>query len=112
MSTVEVLSKNIGMEFGIKKCSVIIMNKEKIKSTDGIELPSGEKIREIEDGYKYPGILKYDRVKEQETKDKFRNKYFRRAKLILKSKLNGRNKKMPLNTWAVFILRYGAGMLK
>ena len=30
------------MEFGIKKCGVIIMNREKIKATDGIELPSGE----------------------------------------------------------------------
>ena len=45
-------------------------------------------------------------------KDKFRNEYFRKAKLILKSKLNGRNKIMALNTWAVSILRYGAGILK
>ena len=77
------------MEFGIKKCDVIIMNRGKVKSTDGIELPSGEKIREIEeDGYKDLGIWEYDRVKEQEMKDKFKNKYFRRGKLILKSKLN------------------------
>ena len=76
----------------------------KIKSTDGIELPSGGKIREIEeDGYKYLGILEYDRVKEQEMKDKFGKKYFRRAKLILKSKLNGRNRIMALNTWPVSI---------
>ena len=45
-------------------------------------------------------------------KDKFRNEYFRRAKFILKSKLNGRNKIMALNTWAVSILRYGARILK
>ena len=87
------------MEFGIKKCAVIIMNGGKVKATDGIELPSGETIREIEDGYKYLGILEYDRVKKQEMKDKFRNEYFRRTKLILKSKLNGRNKIMALNTW-------------
>ena len=98
VSTVEVSRQDKGMEFGIR-----------IR----IELPSGEKIREIEeDGYKYLGILEYDRVKEQEMKDKFRNEYFRRAKLILKSKLNGRNKIMALNTWAVSILRYGAGILK
>ena len=30
----------------------------------------------------------------------------------MKSKLNGRNKIMTLNTWAVSILRYGAGILK
>ena len=32
--------------------------------------------------------------------------------MILKSKLNGRNKITTLNTWAVSILRYGAGILK
>ena len=113
VSTVEVVSQGIGMQFGIKKCGVIIINRGKVKSTDGIELPSGEKIREIEEGrYKYLGVLEYDRVKEQEMKDKFRYEYFRRTKLILKSKLNGRNKIMALNTWEVSILRYGAGILK
>ena len=113
VSTVEVFSRNRGMEFGLKKCGVIIMNRRKVKSTGGVVLPSGEKIREIEEGgYKYLGILEYDRVKEQEMNDKFRNEYFRRMKLILKSKLNGRNKIMALNTWAVSILRYGAGILK
>ena len=88
------------------------MIRGKVKSTDGIEVPSGENIREIEeDGYKYLGILKYDQVKEQEMKDKFRNEYFRRAKLILKSKLNGRNNIMVLNTWTVSILKYGAGII-
>ena len=70
VSTIEVFSQDIGVEFGTKKCDVIIMNRGKVKSTDGIELPSDEKIREVvEDGYKYLGILKYDRVIEQEIKD-------------------------------------------
>ena len=112
VSTVVVFSQDIDIEFGMKKCGVIIMNRGKVKSTEGIELSSGEKIRETEEGgYKYLGILEYDRVKEKEMKDKFRNEYFRRTKLILKSKLNGRNKIMALNTWAVSILRYGAGIL-
>ena len=37
LSTVEVFS----MEFSIKKCGVIIMNRGKVKSTDAIELLSG-----------------------------------------------------------------------
>ena len=54
------------------------MNVGKAKSADEIELPSGEKISEIEeDGYKYLGILKYSRMKEQEIKDMFRDEYFR-----------------------------------
>ena len=97
----------------IKKCGVIIMNREEVKSTGGIELSSDEKMGEIEeDGYKCLGIMEYDSVKDQEMKDTFRNEYFRRAKFILKSKLNGRNKIMALNTWTVSILRYRAGILK
>ena len=61
VSTVKVFSQDVGMEFGIKKCAVIIMNTGKVKSTDKIELPSSEKIREIEaDGYKYLGILEFE----------------------------------------------------
>ena len=75
VSTVEVFSHEIGMEFGIKKCGMINMN------------------REEEDKHKYLAILEYDRIKEQELKDKFRNEYFRRSKSILKSKLTERNKR-------------------
>ena len=36
VSTVEAFSQDIGMEFGIKKCNVIIMNRGKVKSTEEI----------------------------------------------------------------------------
>ena len=38
VSTVEVFSQDIGMEFDIKKCGVIIMQREKVKSTDRMEI--------------------------------------------------------------------------
>ena len=66
------------MEFSIKKDGVIIMNRGKVKSIDRAQIPSDEKIKEIEDGYKYQGMLENDRLKEQEMKDKFRIEYFRR----------------------------------
>ena len=57
VSTAEVFNQETGMRFGIKRCGVIIMNRGKVTSTDGIELPSGEKIKEIEeDEYKYLDI--------------------------------------------------------
>ena len=31
---------------------------------------------------------------------------------MLKSKLNGKNKIKAINTWAVAVLRYGAGIIK
>ena len=36
----------------------------------------------------------------------------RRLKLIVKLKLDGRNKIKAINTWAVSLLRYGAGIMK
>ena len=38
--------------------------------------------------------------------------YLRRVNLIMKSKLNGRNKILAANTWAVSLIRYGAGILR
>ena len=46
-------------------------------------------------------------MKEKITKD-----YKRKQRLILKSKLNRRNKVTAINTWAVAILRYGAGKIQ
>ena len=43
-------------------------------------------------------------------KEAFATEYFRRVKLVCKSKLNGKNKINALNTWAISLMRYGAGI--
>ena len=63
-----------------------------------------------EDGYTYLDILQLDEIKEQEMKIKVTVEYKRRLRLILKSKLNGKNKIQAINTWTVALLLYGAGM--
>ena len=63
-------------------------------------------------GYTYLGILETDKIKEKEMKEEFSKEYLRQLRLILRSKLNGRNKIMAVNTWAVSAMRYGAGILK
>ena len=65
-----------------------------------------------ETGYTYLGILETDKIKEKEMKEKFSKEYLRRLRLILRSKLNGRNKIMAFNIWAASVMRYGAGILK
>ena len=45
-------------------------------------------------------------------KDVFRAEYFRRFKLVMKSQLNGKNKIRAASTWAVSLMRYGAGTVK
>ena len=88
------------------------MTKRKAKSR-GLNLPNGKLIKTIdEEGYKYLGILEYDKVKEGEMKTEFVSEYKRRLRLILRSKLNGKNKIKAINSWAVAIMKYGAGVLK
>ena len=43
-------------------------------------------------------------------KQKTTKEYKRRLRLVLKSKLNRRNKIRAINAWAVAIFRYGAGI--
>ena len=45
-------------------------------------------------------------------KDLLSKEYKRRLKLLLKTKLSGKNKIMAVNTWAVAILRYSAGIVE
>ena len=42
---VRICSQDIGMEFGIEKCAMLIMKSGKRHLTDGMELPNQDKIR-------------------------------------------------------------------
>ena len=69
-------------------------------------------MKELEqEGYTSLGIVQLDKIKESEMKEKTIKEYKRRLRLILKSKLNGKNKITVINTWAVAIFRYGAGVI-
>ena len=57
-------------------------------------------------------IKEFDKIKDSEMKECFRKEYLRRTKAIMKSRLHGRNKIMAMNTWAVSLMRYGAGIIK
>ena len=82
VNTVRIFSEDIKMEFVLPKCGVLIMKGGKVVKSKGISMP---------DGYKYLGILEADGVKHEEMKDRIKEKYIRRVKNILKSKLNGGN---------------------
>ena len=46
--TVYLFSHDIGMEFGLKKCAVLVMKRGKVTECKGIELPDGQRIRAVE----------------------------------------------------------------
>ena len=50
VQTVRVFSEAIGMEFGIEKCAILVMEKGKIVKSVGIEFPDGKAIKSLQEG--------------------------------------------------------------
>ena len=61
--------------------------------------------------YTYLDILELNKIKKHKMKIKVTAENKKRLRLILKSKLNGKNKIQTINTWVVALLRYGAGII-
>ena len=111
--TVRIYSQDIGMEFGIEKCAMLVMKSSKRHRTDGIEIPNQEKIRTLGENetYKYLGILVPDNIKQEQMKHKIQ-KYLRWTRKLLETKLSCRNLIKGINTWALPLVRYSGLFLK
>ena len=62
---VRIYNQDIGMNFGIEKCAMLVMKSGKRHLTDGMELPSQDKIRKLreKESNKYSAILEADTIK-------------------------------------------------
>ena len=111
---VRIYSQDIGMEFGIEKCAMLVMKSGKRYMTDGMELPNHDKIRTLEENEtsKYLGILEADTIKQLEMKDTIQKESLRRTRKLLETKLFGRNLIKGSNTLAVPLVRYSGPFLK
>ena len=63
--SVRIYSQDIGMEFGIEKCAILVMKSGKRHLTDGMEQPNQNKIRMLgeKETNKHSGILEADTIK-------------------------------------------------
>ena len=105
-------SSDIGMRFGIDKCASLRIEAGVKKASEGIELPNGEVISEVEDvGYKYLGVLQECDVKHREMKKLISSEYLKRVKAVARSKLYSNNLFRAFNSWAVSVVRYSAGVV-
>ena len=70
LQTVCVFSEDIGMEFGIERCAMFVIEKGKIVKLVGIELPGGKVIKSLQEGesYKILGILEAYKFLEEKIK--------------------------------------------
>ena len=112
INTVSIFSKDIRMEFGLSKCAILELRRGNLVRTEEIDLGEEGTIKEADPtGYKYLGILQLDQILEKQMKNKVKNEYFRRVKKICRSKLNSGNLIDAINSWAVGVVRYGAGII-
>jgi len=90
------------------------MKRGKLAVGGDILLSDGERIREIDQnaGYKYLGILQADTIKSNEAKEQVRREYLHRTRLVLQSQLNAGNTVKAINSWAVPVMRYTAGVVE
>ena len=87
VQSVRIVSNDIGMEFGVQKCAMLVIKRGKVIESNGIDLPNNETIKSIheENGYKYLGVMEADQVLGGQMKERLRKEYKRRVKKILKS---------------------------
>ena len=80
------------MEFGLDKCAMLEMQAGKRVACDGIDLPNGQRIKEVdENGYKYLGVLEGASIKTKEMKELVRKEYLRRVRRVARSRLYAGN---------------------
>ena len=112
LNTISIFSNEIAMDFCLDKCATLAIIKGKVTETQGMNLPNnnikGLNLNEI---YKYLGMLQADDIKHKKVKKKTLSEYNKRVRKILKSKLNGSNIIKALNSWAVPVVRYTAGII-
>ena len=82
------------------------------REDQGINLPNNN-IRglNLEESYKYMGILQADDIKHVQVKKKVASEYTMRVRKVLKAKLNGGNSIRAINSWAIPVIRYTAGIV-
>jgi len=70
-------------------------------------------IQELERGktYKYLGIEEGEGIQHQQMKERLKQEYNRRLRMILKSELNARNEITAIGALAVPVLRYSFGII-
>ena len=112
LNTVRIFSNDILMEFGLDKCITLAIIKGKVTETQGMNLPNNNiKGLNLDETHKYLGILQADDIKHKQVKKKTLSECNKWVRKILKSKLNGGNIIKAINSRAVPVVRYTAGII-
>lgn len=115
LRAVEEFTNDTSMTFGIEKCKINSMGKGKWVPSEGIKIRKTEQSisgMEKDETYKYLGFAQSHGIEIQQTKKQLTTELIRRARLILKSELTGKNKIQAINTYAVPALTFSFGVIE
>ena len=75
---IRVCTQDLGLKFGIKKCTTLVLKRGKMSYTEGINLGNIEIIGEMgNDGYRCLGIAEKDGICNEQVKESIRKEYFK-----------------------------------
>jgi hypothetical protein len=113
VQTVKTFSDDIHKEFGIEKYAKITFKRGKLIQSQNLVIDINREIQELEQGktYKYLGNEECEGIQHQQIKERLRQEYRRRLRMILKSELNARNNITATGALAVPVLRCSFGII-
>jgi len=113
IQTVKTFSDDIHMEFGLEKCAKITFKRGKLTHSQNLVIDINRETEELEQGkmYKYLRIEEGEGIQHQQMKERLKQEYNRRLRMILKSELNAWNKITAIGALAVPVLIYSFGII-
>ena len=115
LTTLSLFSDDICMQFGCSKCNILTLTRGCITPTDDFKLPSVSNgtIASLApiSAYHYLGVLESAVFHHSDMKEKLSDEYRRRVRKLLCSYVTGSNVIHAINSCAIPVLRYSAGII-
>ena len=110
---VQTISKDINMNFGLEKCARICLKIGRVQSKMHTGNTFENDIKELDPrkAYKYLGIEENFDIQHKNEKEKLKNEYLRRLRLVLGTELSAKNKIQATGSLAVPVRRYSFGIV-
>ena len=91
------------MEFGLEKCTKIAFKRGKLVYSQNLVIDIDRETQELEQGKTYNdlGIEESEGIQHQQMKERLKQEYSRRLRMILKCEPNARNKITAIGALAV-----------
>jgi len=109
----QLFSSDVGMTINLSKSARLVVSRGKIIETTGVNIEALVLVSDVDvsKGYKYLGVLQDLLISHQTVKDNLIREYCSRLRSVLSSYLNGHNKIIAINSYAIPVLRYSAGII-